>query len=398
MPHPSCSRQPHRPTHSHVERTLDIAIVGYGIAGIAAAIHLRRSGHRITHFERNDPPTACGAGMLLHPAAMRQLDKLGVLAAAIERGAPVRRICAQTIHGRSLMDIDYSDVVDGQFGLGIQRGTLHRLLSSADPGRDLALGGREIVSVEPETGYVTEHIRHGPFDLIVVADGAQSLLRNQICGSTLQDHRASSAALVALLDDPQRLAADRLMQYFDSTRHLSIWPVGSAFIGDHFRCGIAISVSLSDAAAFRDEGRWRTLLTHLCPGLRTLVNDSAVDTTLRIFTYRDVELTRSCVGRVAIIGDAAHCMSPQLGTGAQLAMEDAETLANVMELHNDVGAALRAFMRIRTPRLRRHQLASRWLTPLFQSDSRAMAYLRDRLFSNAMNLSSARRIAQTLFS
>ena len=235
-----------------------------------------------------------------------------------------------------------------------------------------------MVTVEPETGYLmeAEHIRHGPFDLIVVADGAESLLRGQVVGSVHHDQPVNSTALVGLLDDPQRLAADRLMQYFDSTRHLSIWPVGCAFIGDQFRCGIAISVSLSDAATFREEGRWRTLLTHLCPGLRALVNDSVVDTSLRIFTYRDVELTRSCVGRVAIIGDAAHCMSPQLGTGAQLAMEDAEVLASAVDLHNDVAAALRAFMRIRTPQLRRHQLASRWLTPLYQSDSRTMAFLR----------------------
>jgi 2-polyprenyl-6-methoxyphenol hydroxylase-like FAD-dependent oxidoreductase len=41
------------------------------------AIYLRRSGHHITHLERNDPPVARGAGMLLHPAAMRELDKLG---------------------------------------------------------------------------------------------------------------------------------------------------------------------------------------------------------------------------------------------------------------------------------------------------------------------------------
>ena len=119
-----------------MQRALDIAIVGYGIAGIAAAIHLRRSGHRITHFERSDPPVTCGAGMVLHPAAMRQLDMLGVSNAAIECGAPVRRIRAQTIQGRSLFELDYGDVVEGQCGLGIQRGTLHRLLSSADSGRN----------------------------------------------------------------------------------------------------------------------------------------------------------------------------------------------------------------------------------------------------------------------
>ncbi len=56
-----------------MQRVLDVAIVGYGVAGISAAIHLRRSGHRIARFERTDPPVTCGAGMVLHPAAVRQL-------------------------------------------------------------------------------------------------------------------------------------------------------------------------------------------------------------------------------------------------------------------------------------------------------------------------------------
>ena len=92
--------------------------------------------------------------MVLHPAAMRQLDKLGVSKTAIECGAPVRRIQARTIQGRSLMDLDYGDVVDGQFGLGIQRGTLHRLLSSADTERARVHAGSNVVSVEPESGAI----------------------------------------------------------------------------------------------------------------------------------------------------------------------------------------------------------------------------------------------------
>jgi 2-polyprenyl-6-methoxyphenol hydroxylase-like FAD-dependent oxidoreductase len=383
-----------------VKDALDIAIVGYGIAGIAAAIHLRRSGHRIRHFERSDPPIAGGAGMLLHPAGMRELDKLGVLAAAVERGAPIRRICAETVQGRSLLDFRYDEVVAGQHALGIQRGTLHRLMSSVDSGRDAVFARRNVVTVEPETGFLAdaERVRHGPFDLIVLADGMHSALRSQVVSCANHDRRADSAALVGLLDDPRRLAGDRLAQYFDGTRHLSIWPVGCAFVGDQNRCSIAINISLSEAEMLRDETRRRTFLARHCPGLRALLDDGVEDTALHIYTYRDVELSQSCVGRVAIIGDAAHSMSPQLGTGAQLAMEDAATLANVIELHGDVSDALRAFMHIRMPQLRRHHLASRWLTPLFKSDSRTMAFLRDQLFASAMNSTSAKLLAHALFS
>lgn len=383
-----------------MRRTLNIAIVGYGIAGIVAAIRLRSLGHRITHFDRNNPPVSCGAGMLLHPPALHQLDQLGVMAEAITYGAPVERICARTVQGRLLMDFGYSDLVPGQFGLGIQRGTLHRLLTSADSGRANVVGGHSVTSVQPDAGYLVQenHACSGPFDLIVVADGAHSLLREQLFGPMRHDQPAESAALVGLLDDPDGFAADRLEQYFDSTRHVSVWPVGRDFSGGPHRCSIAINISRDEAKAFRDRGSWRRLVARHCPALRPLIKDSVENSSLHIFTYRDVELRQSCVGRVALIGDAAHSMSPQLGTGAQLAMEDAAMLASVIAEHENVCDALGAYMEVRTPQLHRYHRASRWLTPLFQSDNRTMAFLRDHLFVAAMKLPPMKRVAYALLS
>ena len=382
-----------------MERTLNIAIVGYGIAGIAAAIHLRRLGHSITHFERSDPPIACGAGMLMHSPAMRQLKLLGVLDAALERGATVRRIAAKTIEGRSLLDFSYGDFMDGQCGLGIQRGTLHRLLSEADSGRGQVHAGRKIVAAESNDGLISDdqHVRHGPFDLIVAADGAQSPIRKQLFRANTQDRLAESAALVGLLDDPQRLAADQLMQYFDSARHLSVWPVGTAYSGDANRCSFAINVPLGEVEAIHDSGTWRSVSTRLWPAMRALIRD-VQDNDLHVFTYRDVEVAQPFLGRVVLIGDAAHSMSPQLGTGAQLAMEDAATLANAIAQHSNVPDALLAYTTIRRPQLQRYHLASRWLTPLFQSDNRAMSFVRNHLFANAMNLPAVRQLAHALLS
>ena len=382
-----------------MKRALDVAIVGYGVAGIAAAIYLRRAGHRITHLERNDPPVGGGAGMLMHPAAMRQLDRLGILAGALECGARVRRICAQNEHGRSLMDFHYSDAIGGQFGLGIQRGALHRLLSGADPGRDQLVAGCKVVSVEPESGHLVaeQGRRHGPFDLVVIADGAHSLLRRQVAGPLHKEGGARSAALVGLFDDPQNVAGESLAQYFVAARHLSIWPVGRASPGEPSRSAIAISASLAEAEAVRTPDQWRALCS-LWPRLRALVNDAGDDASLRAITYREVEVAQPCVGRVAMIGDAAHSMSPQLGTGAQLALEDAAALSDALNRHPEVAPALRAFKQARMPQVRRHHFISRWLTPLFQSDSATLGFLRDRVFAGMMNSASARRLAQELFS
>jgi 2-polyprenyl-6-methoxyphenol hydroxylase-like FAD-dependent oxidoreductase len=117
-----------------------------------------------------------------------------------------------------------------QFGLGIQRSTLHRLLSDADIGRDVVLGGHNITDADPHGGYLLQDsgARHGPYDLIVVADGAESALRAHSSFTERRNLRATTAALVGLLDDPDSFASDRLVQHFDR--------------GAHIRCGPSVAI------------------------------------------------------------------------------------------------------------------------------------------------------------
>lgn len=377
---------------------LQIAIVGYGIGGIAAAVQLRRLGHFITHFDRHDPPSSLGAGMLLHPPAQRELDDLGILKKALACGAHVGRICAQTTRGHPLFDLGYTDLGALQFGLGIQRGTLHRLLSSADVGREFVLGGHNIAGADPHSGYLLQDsgAHHGPYDLIVVADGAESALRANVPFATRRNLRATTAALVGLLDDHDNFASDRLVQHFNQRAHISVWPVGSDSPGGTPRCSFAMNIAIADADAFRDRGLWKNRMTSLCPELGKVLKDQVETSCPYVFTYRDIEVSSYSSGRVVLIGDAAHSMSPQLGVGAQLALADARILANNIAAHGTVAAALNSYSRTRPLQLSRYQQASRWLTPFLQSDSQLLAGFRDRILATAMRSPMAKRVAQDL--
>jgi len=377
---------------------LRIAIVGYGIGGISAALHLRRQGHCITHFDRHDPPSSAGAGMLLHPPAKRELEALGILEEAQACGAPVRGIHAQTTRGYPIFDLGYADLAAGQFGLGIQRGTLHHLLSSADTGRDAVMVGRNMTSADSHGGYLLQDSggQHGPYDLIVVADGAESGLRENVPFATHRNQRATTAALVGLIDDNDNVASDRLVQRFDRGTHVSVWPVGSCSPGDVRRCSFAMNVAVADASAFRDCGLWKNCLASFFPELGQALQGQGPALRPYVFTYRDVEVNSYSKGRIVLIGDAAHSMSPQLGVGAQLAMADARILATKLATHDSVAAALHDYSRIRPIQIRHYQQASRWLTPLLQSESRLMGGLRDGVLSAAMRSPLARRVAQGL--
>jgi 2-polyprenyl-6-methoxyphenol hydroxylase-like FAD-dependent oxidoreductase len=137
-------------------------------------------------------------------------------------------------------------------------------------------------------------------------------------------------------------------------------------------------------------------MTSLCPGLGRMLEAQAEASCPYVFTYRDVDVSRYASGRAVLIGDAAHSMSPQLGVGAQLAMADARILAEHLAAHGTVAAALDAYSLTRPSQLRRYQQASRWLTPLFQSDSRILSGVRDRVLATAMGSPFAKQFAQGL--
>ena len=84
--------------------------------------------------------------------------------------------------------------------------------------------------------------------------------------------------------------------------------------------------------------------------------------------------------RLALLGDAAHSTSPQLGQGANMGLLDALALAEALAECAEIDDALTAYAAARRRHVRFYQAASWWLTPLFQSDSRAAAVLRDLAF------------------
>ena len=99
--------------------------------------------------------------------------------------------------------------------------------------------------------------------------------------------------------------------------------------------------------------------------------------------YADGGLWRFHQGRVVLIGDASHSMSPQLGQGANLALIDAEKLVSQLEQRKDDGdieTAFEAYTRDRWWRLQFYQAQSRLLTPLFASRSETLRFLRNSFF------------------
>jgi 2-polyprenyl-6-methoxyphenol hydroxylase-like FAD-dependent oxidoreductase len=92
-----------------------------------------------------------------------------------------------------------------------------------------------------------------------------------------------------------------------------------------------------------------------------------------------------------LIGDAAHATSPQLGQDANHGLLDAVSLADALAAAPDLPTALALHARTRRRQVRFYQWASWWMTPFFQSDSRALALMRDLTFDRMAPIPWLRR-------
>jgi 2-polyprenyl-6-methoxyphenol hydroxylase-like FAD-dependent oxidoreductase len=362
---------------------LRIAVVGYGTAGQAAAVLLSRDGHRVDVFERAPHPGPVGAGFLLQPSGLQVLWRMGLLDAALAHGAPVRRLYGETPRGRAVMDMRYAGLDGRLFGLGMQRGALFELLARAWDAPTLHAGVR-IDAVDADTRHLRDEHgrRHGPFDLIVAADGSASRLRAAV-GARGVDRPYPWGALWCLVPREDWPWRDELRQRYVSARKMiGMLPVGTRPGDPVPRLSFFWSLPTADFEPWRARGlaAWREEVAGLWPDVDARLAGIVDAGLLARASYRDTFLPAWHRDRLVLIGDAAHAMSPQLGQGVNMALMDAEALRHALRAERDPGAALARYAAERARHVGIYQFWSRWLTPLFQSERDLVARVRDLAF------------------
>ena len=382
-----------------MDRALRIAVVGCGTAGGATALFLARAGHAVAVYERVPEPGPIGAGITLQPTGQAVLARLGLLAPILAGGTRVDRLWVRSRSGRTILDLRYREVAADLFGIGLHRGVLFETLvgaARAEPGITLRCG-IEIVSLRRDGNQRWLGARGGdvlgPFDLVVIADGAASELRGH---STIR-HRTRLypwGALWYVADDPDRRFAGEVLQVVDGPRRMfGVLPTGTAPRGDHAVASLFWSIRGDRVAAWRAAGLapWKAECLRLDARAAPLLDQIADPAQVLFAPYRDVAMRRWHEPGVVFLGDAAHATSPQLGQGVNLALWDAMTLADAIAATPELDAALAAYTQARRRHLNYYQFATRALTPLFQSDARVLGWIRDRLFPMSRWLGPVRR-------
>jgi 2-polyprenyl-6-methoxyphenol hydroxylase-like FAD-dependent oxidoreductase len=371
-------------------RALDVGIIGCGTAGPAAALFLSRAGHAVTVYERVEAPKPIGAGIILQPTGQAVLARLGLADEVIRRGARLDKLRVDRHDNVRLLELSYAHVDAAHFGVGLHRGVLFQVLFGAvrREGIPLRLGvSCERLDLDRGKYFVvdTDGTRWGPHDMIVIADGARSRLRDEV-GTSRRADPYPWGALWFIAKDPEQVFSGELYQMVRGTRRmLGLLPTGLGPIegkedDDVPEVSLYWSIAGSQVEHFRKHGfaDWKDEILRMAPHAEFVLDAIEGPHDVLFSAYHDVVMSPWHTRGIVTLGDAGHAMSPQLGQGANLALWDAMILADAIEAEGaDIVRSLDRYSRERRDHLGYYQWVTRALTPFFQSDHDILGTLRD---------------------
>ena len=308
--------------------TRNAVVIGAGIGGLAAGVALGRAGWTVTVLERALALEPVGSGLGIGPNALHALDAIGLGAdvrgfAAVQGSGGIRRA-----DGRWLVRTDLGAVAR-RFGdpqLMALRADLTSLLADHLPDGALRTG-TAVVSVDPgeaEPGRrarVVTSTGELDADLVVAADGINSVTRQTL----FPDYPGPRFAGVTAWRFVVRRPAG-------SVEPAESWGSGSVFgvvpVADDLIYCYASARSGADAGGDDEAAELKRRFGGWHEPIPALIGALGPDEVLRNDVYWLAEpLPAYHRGRVALLGDAAHAMTPHLGQGACQAIEDAVVLA-----------------------------------------------------------------------
>lgn len=349
-------------------------IVGAGIGGLATAIALARRGWQVEILERAAEIGEAGSGLTVWANGLRALDVLGVGAQVRERAMADTDAGIRDPGGRWLTRTD-TDALARRFGevVMIPRTDLFEILRGALPPGSVRLGCA-VTGVEHVDGGVEVAHSGGVAtgDLVVGADGIHSAVRQAVfCGAPAPRYAGYTAW--------RMITAHPVPALHDGGQ---TWGRGERFgviaLPDDrvYMFGVADSApglrgpDGEYAEVRRRFGTWHDPI----PALLDAVDPAAV---LRHDIYELPPLSSYVLGRIALLGDAAHAMTPNMGQGANQGLEDAVTLAALLDRIDSVPAALAEYDRVRRPRTQDIARRSHRIGVLAQLSSAPAVFLRD---------------------
>jgi 2-polyprenyl-6-methoxyphenol hydroxylase-like FAD-dependent oxidoreductase len=349
-----------------------IAIIGAGMGGMAAAGTLRQAGVEVEVYEQAHQFGRIGAGIQMLPNSMKVLRGIGVEEMLRRRAfAPYSHLNRVGDTGELKRELPMPEDLYGAPFLCMHRADLHEALTSIIPPGIIHLN-KKLVRLEQNGGPVTLFFADGTTvkaDAVVGADGVHSVVRDIIIGADKPIHRGRIAYRAVFASDrlPKEISRSRV-KWWGEDRHIVI------YYTTRDRSQLYFVTSVPEPADWMTKESWsakgdvhelRMAYAGFHPEVR-MVLDACPDCHKWAILERDPLPTWS-QGRVVLIGDACHPMTPYMAQGAATSIEDAAVLARCLkDVDTDrIEAAFKRFEAHRKPRTSKIQeisSANTWMS------------------------------------
>lgn len=312
-------------------------IIGAGIGGLTLGVALKQQGFKVKIFESAKKIEVVGAGIILGCNAMQVFRNLGLAKKVAEKGNLIERMSITDQKLKNLSSISLEYFVDKYkiANYAIHRADLHKiLLGEFDEGE--VIFGKKLIDIDiVERKLNFEDGTDESFQLLVGADGVQSIVRKSIFGAQ-EIRKAGQICWRGVVEHP--MPEEHINEFRES------WGKG-ARIG-HGRINNQLIywfglINSVQAPEMHEDDDLESLFNAFDPFLNEMIAKTD-KSNLHIGEMTDLKLLKYWYkDRICLIGDAAHAMTPNMGQGAGQAIEDAFALAN--QLSDAKGDYLVAF-------------------------------------------------------
>ena len=348
---------------------LSIAIIGAGIGGLATAAFLARQGHTVRVYEQAPAFARVGAGIQMAPNAVKVLRALGV-------EDPLRQVAFRSPRavsrvwdtGEVTSDLPLGDAVEATFGAPyffLHRADLHAAIASAVPEGVVTLNCKLVGVVQNNFGVALTFAdgTQVTADAVIAADGVHSLMRELLLGpehARFTGRVAYRTTFDLALMQGMHVPTVRT-KWWGPDRHMVIYPVTAAGDEIYFVTSQPEKAEWLTAESWSARGNLEELRASFA-GFHAEVQ-AVLNAAKQVHKWALFErdpLPRWGNGRIVLLGDACHPMTPYMAQGAASALEDAMVLSRCMQGVNGDGiaAAFQRYEATRKPRTSQIQAQS----------------------------------------
>jgi 2-polyprenyl-6-methoxyphenol hydroxylase-like FAD-dependent oxidoreductase len=331
---------------SNLKEMINGIIIGAGIGGLTTAIALAQKGINVKIYERANEIKEVGAGIWVAPNGLKVFEKLGIIQDIINAGKTLKKISVVDLKYKPISTINEEDFKsEHKYGtVAIHRAILQKILASYIPSENIYLNKsfKHYHQTEKSVIATFEDGTTQEADFLINADGIKSNARLQIQSTLNLRYSGQTCWRFTTSFDLQKGEEDNMYEVWANAKGLR---VGYSKI-DEKRLYVFITNSEKQGGTDNPITLKEDLLKLCEPFSSTvkgLINSANKNEIIRTDLFDFKPVSKWTEGRVALIGDAAHATTPNLGQGACQAIEDAYVIAEQLSLGNDIAKSFKNF-------------------------------------------------------